>query len=240
MNPPWPIELVTFDLWGTILQAPAQLPALLADYLTGYSPLAADQLLALITETGRRLDAEAISTGLERPSRDKLAALLHLARAHTPQPDDLETAISQHLRLAPLELIEPDVLFSVAGALADQGVRIAFASNSGFLGTTTMRRELTRLGLLALPNLIRAVFSEDVGAAKPSERFFAAACHGFQPQAVLHVGDNHRADVEGIERFGGAGLLFHRAPTAAALLARQIGSLADILSTLPELVATGR
>lgn len=76
---------------------------------------------------------------------------------------------------------------------------VMYASNTGMLDGARLTTILTNLGYPELP----AVFSDEVGASKPSDRFFRHVTDHFGDDAViLHVGDNTFADGIGARRNG--------------------------------------
>lgn len=73
---------------------------------------------------------------------------------------------------------------------------------------------LPRIGEeLGLGSLVKAwIYSQQIGVEKPHPAIFEAACNviGAEPQAVVHVGDRQREDVEGALAVGMEALLLDR------------------------------
>lgn len=86
--------------------------------------------------------------------------------------------------------------------LAAAGVACALICDTGLTPGRVVRRHLARLGLLS--GLRAQLFSDEVGAPKPSPRIFRAALEALDVQApgVLHVGDLRRTDVAGARAVG--------------------------------------
>ena len=93
------------------------------------------------------------------------------------------------------------------------------------------------------PYFDRIVISEEVGVVKPEREIFAAAVEGFDvsPEAAIHVGDSHDADVAGARAAGwlaawvrrGAGHASAEAPPDAAHRADlEIDTLTEIADWL--------
>ena len=84
------------------------------------------------------------------------------------------------------------------------------------------------------------VFSDEVGAAKPSAEVFRRACEGFgvAPEEAAHVGDREINDVLGPQRFGMKGFLYtgvkdrRDGPSAADLIYDDHAALLGLLDGL--------
>ena len=108
--------------------------------------------------------------------------------------------------------------------------RVALVSNFDHTETAhaLLERDNLRNGFDAV------VVSEEVGLRKPHRRIFELACEriGLAPSACVHVGDSHRADIEGA---AGAGLrciwIDARNGSHAPALAR-IGDLSELPACL--------
>lgn len=191
------ITTVSLDVWGTLLRAPPRLLDLLAELLARFSPRRPDHLRGLIRDTGAAFDRQAIESGVDVPSRDKLQALIDRAGVTGLPVDRLRAHIRDHLDEAPPVLIEPAACRDLWRLLRGRGTRVVFASNSGFLDGQLMRAVLERLGLAEPVTATGWIFSDELRLAKPNPRFFERVAGGADPAAVLHVGDTLAADVVG-------------------------------------------
>lgn len=199
---PMSIRLVSFDVWGTLVTRPAQLPELLVNYLSGLSGRDRTEVRALIRQAGQEFDDTAIRTGEDRSSRAKLNSLKAMVGLSELPIEALEREIWSHLELAPPVLIEPESCIDVWNRLRERNIGITIASNSGFIDAQMMRHVLHQLGLLSDDERITCVFSDELGIAKPNPDFFAKVVGAHSPSEALHIGDNLAADVVGARNHG--------------------------------------
>ncbi|WP_433869826.1 HAD family hydrolase [Saccharopolyspora sp. CA-218241] len=111
------------------------------------------------------------------------------------------------------------------------GLRLVAITNAP---SAYQRRKMADVGLAGTFDTV--LLSEEVGAAKPDSRIFAAACGGLglRPEEVVHVGDRLDADAVGAVRAGMHGIWLDRRDTGRTAPdgVRVISSLFD----LPELL----
>lgn len=130
-----------------------------------------------------------------------LASVPHLA----PHPSDAYDDAFQAFHDSTVEpnLVLLDGVPEVLTALHDRGVRIGIICDVGLIPSTTLRRELERLGVFHLFD--HWSFSDEVGVYKPDTRIFEhalAGLGGVDPGRAAHVGDRRRTDVAGAQRMG--------------------------------------
>lgn len=235
------VEALSFDLWSTLIKShpefkPARTALLLSSF--GMDPARSAEADLCLREADRAADLEAERTGADVGFAERVLTMHQgaLARslADSAAPDAAELtrlereqeAICARFAPLPYSPLVPGLLLRL-GAL----VPVAVTSNTGMLGGATMRGALAANGLL--PAFRVLVFSNEVGAAKPSERIFSAtlgalaSLHGapLPPARVLHVGDNAVADIEGAQRAGMAHQLVNVAGAPP---------IEDVLSSLVE------
>lgn len=93
------------------------------------------------------------------------------------------------------------------------GVTISLLSNTGFIPGPVLRQVLPRLGFEGVFDF--QIYSDEVGASKPSAQIFEAMFQGaikLQPvneKQVLHIGDNVAADYNGARAAGYHAILFN-------------------------------
>lgn len=104
----------------------------------------------------------------------------------------------------------PDVA-GVLDRLRNDGLRLAIASNFD------QRLHAVCRGIPELQVMDEIVVSTDVGACKPSPRFFEALLDrcDCRPDELLMVGDDYEADVSGPQRIGIPALFLDRAEDSA-------------------------
>jgi putative hydrolase of the HAD superfamily len=196
------IRVVSFDVWGTLLRGnpefKARREALVAEAFgadnastTRAMAVADDELDTATLRTGRQLG------GAERLHRT--AEILGVPPLTGGALAQVEARMAEALRRDPPTLTEADVPGTLARIRA-AGLGLAVTSNTGFLTGARMRPTLAALGL----RVDHHVFSNEVGHAKPAGAVFArlTSLAGCRPAEILHVGDNHTADVRGARDAG--------------------------------------
>nr|WP_306814594.1 HAD family hydrolase [Actinomyces bowdenii] len=196
-----PVKLVTIDLWGTLIKAESGLSVLMADFLASHSGLSPAETAAILHHLGKALDAAAVHSGVDIPSRDKLGILLRECGIRNLNSKQLELVLVEHVTRTPLRLCEPECV-EILERIADRGIRIAYASNSGFIGGQIMRSELRRFNLLDDRGTRWCAFSDELGIAKPNPKFFNYVRRRFAANTVVHVGDNIVTDFLGAANSG--------------------------------------
>jgi putative hydrolase of the HAD superfamily len=93
----------------------------------------------------------------------------------------------------------------------DKGITLNILSNTGFILGNTLRKLLNHLDME--PYFCFQIYSDEMGHSKPSEIVYGRVFQELQSiktlskQAVLHIGDNQIADVQGAANFGFQSLL---------------------------------
>jgi putative hydrolase of the HAD superfamily len=230
MEPGPVIQLVSFDVWGTLLHGNpafrARRETLVAEAF-GTDPAAT---ASAMTAAADDLDAATMRTGRHfgcAERLDRTAALLGVPPLADTAP--VEAELGEALLRDPPGLAEPDLPETLAGLRAD-GLRLAVTSNTGFLSGAQMRPVLAGLGL----RVDHRVFSDEVGHAKPDPEIFGhlAGAAGLRPAVILHVGDNEHADVRGALAAGMHALWYR--PDAAVAGATVIHRLTEVRERLSD------
>ncbi|GIJ67048.1 HAD family hydrolase [Virgisporangium ochraceum] len=219
------LRMVSFDVWGTLLRGNPDYKHRRVATVAAALGTAPDPTRTALDDADDALDEQTLRTGNQYGVAERLA---HAAGAlGVPMPDDaalaaLDARLADEFRRHPPTPTEPDLLATLA-RLRAAGLRLAVASNTGFVPGREVHRALVRLGL----RVDHQIFSDEVGSAKPSPRLFArlttaAACG---PAGIVHIGDNEWADVAGAAG-AGLGALWYRPghPTDDQIL----GRLADL------------
>lgn len=202
----------SFDVWLTLIRSNPRFKAERNDLIR--AAVAPDADRARFANALRQADVDADrraeTTGRDHDMGDRLKLTLGvLGRGSTHLDASLvEELLARQHDLA-LELLPEPLDPSLPGLLDELAsvVPLAITSNTGMLPAGTMRALLAEIGLLD-PFTVRT-FSDEVGAAKPEARIFAATLAGLQahvaglaPGDVVHVGDNPHADVTGAQDAG--------------------------------------
>ncbi len=223
------IRVVSFDVWGTLLRGnPAfksRREALVAEAF-GADPGAAARAMNAACDD---LDSATLRTGHQFGYAERLhrtAMVLGVPRLTDAALAAVQARMTEALRCDPPGLTEADVPGTLA-RLRAAGLGLAVTSNTGFLTGTQMRPTLAALGLL----VDHHVFSDEVGHAKPARAVFArlASLAGCRPAEILHVGDNHTADVRGARDAGMRALWYRPGHTGVGV----VGRLAEIRVSAP-------
>jgi putative hydrolase of the HAD superfamily len=219
------LRLVSFDVWGTLLRGNPDYKHHRVAAVAAALGTAPEQTRTALDDADDALDEQTLRTGDQYGVAERVA---HAAGAlGVPAPDgaalaELGTRLADEFRRHPPTATEPDLLATLA-RLRGAGLRLAVASNTGFVPGREVHRALVRLGL----RVDHQVFSDEVGVAKPSPRLFArlTTAAGCDAAGIVHIGDNERADVAGAAD-AGLGALWYRPghPTDD----RIVGRLADL------------
>lgn len=91
---------------------------------------------------------------------------------------------------------------SMLYSLKDEGYNLNISSNTGFIEGNIITTTLQNLNIAEYFGF--CIFSDKIGASKPSAEFFNKVLEqtGLEKNEVLHVGDNYKADYEGAVKFG--------------------------------------
>jgi len=201
------LAAVTFDVTGTLLDSP-RIGEIYAEVLHRHGlPGAPEEIRRLIPLVWRELDCLAV-LGQDRFASHPGGArgywgrfiarlALHLGAPEPPTPFVVAELFHRFGTPEAWE-VYPDVLPAFE-ALRARGLRLAVISN----WDDRLPGLLDALGLG--PYLTAVVYSSDVGTEKPDPAIFEVALErlGLEwPEAVLHVGDSLRHDVEGAQAAG--------------------------------------
>ncbi|MDR2499337.1 MAG: HAD family hydrolase [Tannerellaceae bacterium] len=96
---------------------------------------------------------------------------------------------------------------AILAELRSEGISLNIGSNTGFAEGPVMRETLKAMGIGQYFSFF--VFSDEIGASKPSAAFFEhiSCMAGISKAEIMHVGDNPKADYEGARRNGFRALL---------------------------------
>lgn len=202
-----PLRAVTFDCWSTLLtQGDQQTP----------ERIRAEALQRAASEVGIRLSIEDAAEWVRRGFAfhsdawmdGKETGAHEIARWIFAELGRSAGEIEEHLRLDFEHAVLQQAVTRLDGArrtleaLAERGIARALICDTGFSPGRVVRRLLEREGLLEF--LPVQIFSDEVGAPKPSARMFDAALQALDvdPAHAIHVGDLKRTDVAGARQLG--------------------------------------
>lgn len=193
---------VSFDLDETLIASP--FPAVLREAAAVIAPDRADAVRADVVARHRALLADGDVTAYD------WAAILHRVAADRGgrMVADLDALVAARSRDA-ARLLDPE-LPGLLADLRDDGWRVVVVTN-GY-----RRFQVPPVEALGLAAMLDAmVTADDVGAAKPDPRIFAAA-YGRRPGPRVHIGDSRDQDVVGAHRAGALSILVGAATAGSA------------------------
>lgn len=123
------------------------------------------------------------------------------------------------------------------GALKDK-YRLGIVSDSIITPGSHLRKVLQKNELLHYFDIL--IFSDEVGASKPSPTPFASACRalgGIEAHTLLHIGDREERDIAGAMNFGAKALLYTGVQARLSSAESQTALHAADLRDIPPLVA---
>lgn len=196
------ILAVTFDCWGTLIEAKDSSAAVAARIapLVARAGIDSSRAAALIEEaraehfhawlSGRHYGSE----GIARFCLERLG--IHGEDDAREFRRELEDA-SLLTEFAPLEGANESL-----ATLKTKGIGTAVICDTGLTPGWVTREVLARLGFAE--SVHAYVFSDDMGMTKPHAAMFATALDelGVEPPKAVHVGDMLRADIDGARRVG--------------------------------------
>lgn len=150
--------------------------------------------------SGKKLSANKMYQKLlEKLAPEETSVTLDIAISLRKEADDL---FGQYQPVFLNENI-PQIL----SQLKEEGYVLNLSSNTGFIEGETLRTTLANMGILQYFDFL--IFSDEINASKPSSHFFQHVYdHINVPKnAVLHIGDNPKADYQGAKNFGFNALL---------------------------------
>lgn len=129
---------------------------------------------------------------------------------------EMEALFLQHHPL----FIDPATI-NVLTYLQDKGISLNILSNTGFILGSTLRKLIIHLNIESY--FCFQLYSDEMGCSKPSEKAFGQVFQETQKiktitrKAILHVGDNLKADYDGSLKFGFNALLLDNENTLSKL-----------------------
>lgn len=205
------IQLVSFDIWSTLLKANPEYKLERARVLMvslAIKDLDLEEVSRLIKMIDDHCDELTEQTGEQFGLKERVKKIyeaLPVGKKASTLTEEMilgfdEAALEVLLTNLP-KIIETDLLKTLA-KIESRGIKMALVSNTGFIDGRHMRIVLEKLGILPFMSL--QIFSNEVGAAKPNKLIFQALIEksGVEAKFILHVGDNRKADYDGAVEAG--------------------------------------
>ncbi len=208
------IKNISFDLWMTLIRSHPEFKLkraeLIADTfnIKNISPKEIDSFIRSVDNvfdrynmiSGKKLSANKMYQKLlEKLVPEETSVTLDIAISLRKKADDL---FGQYQPVFLNENI-PQIL----SQLKEEGYVLNLSSNTGFIEGETLRTTLANMSILQYFDFL--IFSDEINASKPSSHFFQHVYdHINVPKnAILHIGDNPKADYQGAKNFGFNALL---------------------------------
>ncbi|MBI5397620.1 MAG: HAD-IA family hydrolase [Verrucomicrobia bacterium] len=227
------LRAVTFDAGGTLLYPHPSVGAIYADTARRHGCVASAEAMeaAFRHVWATSHHAETLGTAGNVSQKTWWRQLVFRALDHIGAVMDDREAYFEELYdtfgHAGVWRLFPDAMDTITAVKA-RGLKVGLLSN----WDNRLRPVLEELGVLALMDGV--CISCEVGAEKPHEKIFRAACASVgvkEPSAVLHVGDSYREDILGAQAVGMRAVLIHRGE-AHPWRATTIRQLAELLPLL--------
>ena len=208
------IKNISFDLWMTLIRSHPEFKLkraeLIADTfnIKNISPKEIDSFIRSVDNvfdrynmiSGKKLSANKMYQKLlEKLVPEETSVTLDIAISLRKKADDL---FGQYQPVFLNENI-PQIL----SQLKEEGYVLNLSSNTGFIEGETLRTTFANMSILQYFDFL--IFSDEINASKPSSHFFQHVYdHINVPKnAILHIGDNPKADYQGAKNFGFNALL---------------------------------
>lgn len=192
------LKAVTFDFWGTLVDARFSASDLRVEALAEYLPdTAADVIETAYGETWQPFHREGLLQGLGLTTQTFLSILLDRLDT-TLSPDDF-AAVLKRFRDASVDA-PPPILEGVPEVLAmlkGRGIRVGLISDTGVTPGVTLHKRLDMAGLTRYFDHL--TFSDALGVTKTQKQpfRFTARALGVAPGEALHIGDLPETDIRG-------------------------------------------
>ena len=195
------LKAVTFDFWGTIVDARHSLRRRRSEILAGYLGCDVEQVLEAYRQAWDYF-SQGIDQGYGLPPQTVLSAALDVL-GETLSPPDYASVKRQWAELLLTE--QPPLLKGVHEVLREmqrRGYRVGLISDTGTTPGTTIRTCLQRQGLLTMFDHL--TFSDEMGVTKRRPQAFWSTVRalGAHPAEALHVGDRPATDIHGARAAG--------------------------------------
>lgn len=210
------IKHISFDLWLTLIKSHPKFKEQRAVYFKSeFNPhnLSVNQIMDVVQQTDKACDRLNELNGLKVPTDIMYRRiLLQLGIAPRIITSDVLATIKSKVRdifmnLPPLLLNE--TILPMLYYLKSKGYGLNIGSNTGFIEGGTIVETLNNMNIGEYFDF--CIFSDEIGASKPSYRFFdkVYANISLDKKEILHVGDNYKADYEGAMKFGFSALFIN-------------------------------
>ncbi len=203
------IKHISFDLWLTLIKSHPEFKEKRARFLKNeFNPkgLSVGDIMGIVQKTDIVSDRLNEITGLKVPTDQMYRRILiQLGNAQKSVTDILLSQIKSRVHelfMANLPGFLNNSIHSMLQTLKNEGFTMNISSNTGYIEGSTIVETLRELDISEY--FVFCIFSDEIGASKPSIRFFSEVFEKVKVEKteVLHVGDNFKADYKGALKFG--------------------------------------
>ncbi len=207
------IKHISFDLWLTLIKSHPLFKKKRAEYIhSRFNPkgLTVEQIDSLIRKLDKVFDWHNEHTGQKLAARTMYNTILQFTHNDfNVEMGEEITQYSDQLFLEYLPELLNDNIIPMLSNLRERGYTLNLSSNTGFIEGHTLQKALEQLNMLHYFSF--CIYSDQVGASKPSASFFQEVYKkvNVAKDEVLHIGDNPITDYKGALAFGFRALLIN-------------------------------
>ncbi len=221
------IELVSFDVWNTLLRLEAMFEAV-SRGVSEVLDIEIDKVKRAILESYAEAKKLRRLGELDGPSVVEKSQTMYAQRLST-SIDAIRRGIARALLyIEPQSILFPDTIETLE-SLAAKGLKMAIVGNTLFWPSSYTRFLLEKIGIGKYFTV--QLYADEIGISKPDRRIFTKLCEllGAKAEQSLHVGDGVVEDVGGALSAGMKAALVKR-ELDRAIVIKEIG-----LAIIPKL-----
>jgi putative hydrolase of the HAD superfamily len=203
------IKHISFDLWLTLIKSHPEFKEKRAAFLEReFNPggFSVREIMEIVQNTDKVSDRLNEITGSKDPT-DQMYRRILLQMGNKPQSLSKDLLHQIKLKVHDLFMKFPPGFLNIfirpmLHIMDNEGYMLNISSNTGFIEGSTIAETLKHLGISEY--FVFCIFSDEIGASKPSGAFFDKVFDQVTvgKEEVLHIGDNFKADYEGAINYG--------------------------------------
>ncbi len=235
------MPLVSFDVWGTLLDVNAFYSSA-ANALSEITRIPHRRAEELLERAYREVKAARLRKLIDE--QDVVGSSIRVAVEEARLPftaHDLKWAFARAANSVDPSLLPLDGVFDVLQTLTEIGLKLAVTSNVVFWPGALTRAVMDRVGLSRFFRI--QVYADEVRSLKPDPRIFAEVLRAANasPEEAAHVGDSPQEDLAGALASNMAGILISRVASGTYLdkhlRIAVVKSLAEVPNAVSRLIA---
>ncbi len=203
------IKHISFDLWLTLIKSHPEFKEKRAGFLKKeFNPggFTVQEIMGIVQNTDKVSDRLNEINGCKVPTEQMYRRILHqLGNDSQSISESLLVQIKSEVHKMFMNFQPGFLNVSIRPMLHElksEGYTINISSNTGFIEGSTIVETLRNLEISEY--FVFCIFSDEIGASKPSAGFFDKVFEQahVEKEEILHVGDNYKADYEGALKYG--------------------------------------